>query len=176
MRAYLHKNSFLSRTIRYNLYWGNSTQMRALESVKQETRKFWKHIKQFNQRQPTVSELAKNVGLKSTYEFIYFAASNFVHFNPQALLRTGWGPDKGPFTFSIRNMDGYYQSFGSFYGAVLFIGFQASFSEKYFNDSIDPEVDQLVELIGQVHRWPEIITFEEMNQKPPLYLLTHAMS
>jgi hypothetical protein len=33
----------------------------------------------------------------------------------------------------------------------------------------------LLDLIEQVHRWPEVVTFEEMNKKPPLYLLTHAM-
>ena len=154
----------------------NPSQIQVLDTTKNEIREFWKSIDQFNKKMPSVSQLAKNVGLKSTYEFIYFAASNFVHFNPHALFRTGWGFGKGPFTFSIRNMNGYYRSFSSFYGAVLFIGFQASFSEKYFNDSLDTEVNKLIELIGHTHRWPEVVTFEEMNKKTPFYLLTHAMS
>ena len=144
-------------------------------SGSKEIREFWKSTGQFNKKIPSVRDLAKDVGLKSTYDFIYFAASNFVHFNPSTLFRTGWGSDKGPFTFSIRNMNEYYRSFSSFYGAVLFIGFQASFSEKYFNVSLDTEANRLIELIGHVQRWPEIITFEEMNEKPPLYILTHAM-
>ncbi len=155
---------------------GNSSHTQALETTENQIREFWKSTNQFNEKAPTVLQLAKKVGLKSTYEFIYFAASNFVHFNPIALFRTGWGPERGPFTFSIRNMNGYYRSFSSFYGAVLFIGFKASFSEEYFNDSLDAEVDELIELVGHMHRWPEVITFEEMNQKTPFYLLTHAMS
>ena len=109
-------------------------------------------------------DMAEDVGLISTYEFIYFSASNFVHFNPHALFRTGWGAEHGPFTFSIRNMSGYYQSFSSFYGAVLFIGFQASFGSDHFKVDLETEINRLIELIGYVQRWPEIITFEEMNQ------------
>ena len=37
-------------------------------------------------------------------------------------------------------------------------------------------MDQLIELVGHVHRWPEVVTFEEMNKKTHFYLLTHAMS
>ena len=40
---------------------------------------------------------------------------------------------------------------------------------------LDTQIDRLIELIGHVQRWPEVITFEEMNEKPPLYLLTHAL-
>ncbi len=136
---------------------------------------FWQSMNSTKRDGPTKRDMAKAVGLKSTYEFIYFSASNFVHFNPQALFRTGWGVEDGPYTFSTRNMSGYYKSFCSFYGAVLFIGFQASFGSEHFNVVLDAEIDRLIGLIGHVQRWPEIITFEEMNQRPPLYLLTHAV-
>lgn len=138
-------------------------------------RKFWKDKGCSRRDGPTIFELAAKVGLNSTYEYIYFAASNFVHFNPQALLRMGWGPKSGPFVFSIANMDGYYRSFSSFYGAILFIGFHASFGSAHFKCDLDREVARLLELIDHVQRWPEVITFEEMNQKPPLYLITHAL-
>lgn len=138
-------------------------------------RKFWKSMNSPKRDGPTRRDMAQDVGLKSTYEFIYFSTSNFVHFNPRALFQTGWGAEHGPFTFSTRNMSGYYQSFSSFYGVVLFIGFQASFGSDHFNVVLDAEINRLIELIGHVQRWPEIITFEEMNQKPPFYLLTHAV-
>jgi uncharacterized protein DUF5677 len=125
---------------------------------------FWTSIGIAKSDGLTVRDLARNVGLSSTYEYIYFAASNFVHFNPQALFRTGWGREHGPFNFSIYNMDGYYKSFSSFYGAVLFIGFQAAFGGEYLRVDLDAEIAQLIELIGYVQRWPEVITFEEMTR------------
>ena len=144
------------------------------QKARNKRREFWESI-QIQHDGPKVKDIAKDVGLISTYEFIYFSASNFVHFNPNALLRTGWGLERGPFTFSIRHFNNYYRSFSSFYGAVLFVGFQASFGTDHFKYALDTQIDQLIELIGHVHRWPEIITFEEMNQRPPLYLLTHAL-
>ena len=146
-----------------------------IQSARNKLREFWQSIQIQRRDGPTVRDIAEDVGLTSTYEFTYFSASNFVHFNPNALLRTGWRPEAGPFTFSIRHMTNYYRSFSSFYGAVLFVGFQASFGTDYFKHTLDTQVDRLIELIGHVHRWPEVITFEEMNVRPPLYLLTHAL-
>jgi Family of unknown function (DUF5677) len=40
---------------------------------------------------PTIKDMALEVGLTFTYDYIYFVSSNFVHFNPQGLLRMGWG-------------------------------------------------------------------------------------
>ena len=154
---------------------GNSLSEDAVQEARDNRRKFWKSQNSASCDGPTVRAVARDVGLISTYDFIYFSASNFVHFNPQALSRTGWGPEVGPFTFSIRNISNYYQSFSSFYGAVLFIGFQASFGVDHFKAALDTEIEQLIELIGHVQRWPEAVTFEEMNQKAPLYLLTHAV-
>lgn len=140
-----------------------------------EYRRFWASLGISRHGGPTIQEMAARVGLTSTYDFIYFAASNFVHFNPQVLFRTGWGDVEGPMVFSIRHMHRYYRSFCSFYGAVLFVGFEASFGTDYFETALDNEIDRLVDLIGNVQRWPEVITFEEMNETPPLYLLTHAL-
>ena len=155
---------------------GNSNCLELFERKKNEYRDFWRSINHFQGKVPKVSQLAEYQGLKSTYEFIYFAASNFVHFNPHALFRTGWSCSiKGPYIFSIRNMNGYYRSFSTVYGAVLFIGFHASFSKKYLNESLDAEVNELIELIRNITRWPEVITFEEMNVKAPFNLFTSAL-
>ena len=144
-------------------------------TCREEFRQFWKSVGNTKRDGPNMFDMANDVGLISTYEFIYFSASNFVHFNPQVLLRTGWNKKNGPFAFSTQHMHTYYQSFSSFYGAVLFIGFQASFGSGYFKSSVDIEIERLIELIGHVQRWPEIVTFEEMNVTPPLYFLTHAL-
>lgn len=148
---------------------------RFVVEARDKLRVFWAQVGSTKRDGPTIRDMADEVGLSSTYEYIYFAASNFVHFNPQALLRMGWGPELGPFTFSVRNMNGYYQSFSGFYGAVLFIGFCSSFGAKHLNADLDTEIARLLELIGHIDRWPEVITFEEMNQEPPLYFLTHVL-
>ena len=79
------------------------------------------------------------------------------------------------FTYSTHNMSGYYQVFSSFYVAILFIGYEASFGSRYFNDVLDVEIARIIELITAVHRWPEIVTFEEINVEPPLFLFSHAI-
>lgn len=146
-----------------------------IQQYQEDLQNFWRSEGCSRSHGPTIRDMADSVGLTSTYEFIYFSASNFVHFNPHTLLRMGWGEQKGPFVFSVDHMDGYYRSFGSFYGAILFIGFQASFGLNFLKPALDTEIKKLIELIGHVHRWPEIITFEEMNYRPPLYLITHAL-
>lgn len=146
-----------------------------VSTCREDVRQFWKSVGNRKGNRPTVRAMAKSVGLTSTYDFIYFAASNFVHFNPQVLLRTGWGVKGEPVTFSIRHMHRYYQSFCGFYGAVLFIGFEASFGSSYLKTSLDAEMSRLIDLIGRVQRWPEIITFEEMNETPPNFVLGYAI-
>ena len=76
-----------------------------------EYRRFWTSLGITRRDGPTMQDMADRVGLTSTYDFIYFAASNFVHFNPQVLLRTGWGDVGEPVVFSIRHMHSYYRSF-----------------------------------------------------------------
>ena len=151
---------------------GGDTSKRA-DQAKKDVKAFWTAAGRTSA--PTVRDMAATLGLDSTYEFIYFATSNFVHFNPSALLRLGWGAKTGPFTFSIENINAYYRNFASFYGAILFIGFEASFGLEHFSEDVRGDVKRLIELVGKVQRWPEVITFEEMNRQPPLYLMTHAL-
>ncbi|SFE92130.1 hypothetical protein SAMN02799627_04727 [Methylobacterium sp. 13MFTsu3.1M2] len=118
--------------------------------------------------------MADDIGLLHTYEYIYFAASNFVHFNPGPLLKMGWGPNEGPFAFSAKSMSGYYKMLSSFYGSILFIAYQSAFPESFTTDCAK-DVEVLLALIEAMKRWPEIVTFEELNMRTPVYLLTHAM-
>jgi hypothetical protein len=144
-------------------------------AARSKFRAFWSRQGSSRRDGPTIKEMAHNLGLTSTYDYVYFAASNFSHFNPQSLLRIGWGAETGPFRFSMKHLSGYYKSLSSFYGAVLFLGFHSAFSPDHFDANCDVEVAKLLELVSQIHRWPELVTFEEMNQKPPLFFLTHAI-
>lgn len=143
--------------------------------ARRELRAFWKRHASARRDGPTIKDMALKVGLTSTYNYVYFAASNFSRFNPQSLLRTGWGSEKRPFQFSANHMSGYYKSLSSFYGAIIFLGFHSAFSPDHFDASCDADAAELLSLISEVHRWPELVTFEEMNQRPPLYFVTHAI-
>ena len=162
-RRFFHANNPVQQVLVSSLTPAEEEQ--AVKAAQTELRRDW----------PTVKKLTRKLRLEFTYEYIYFATSNFVHFNPWAFLRTGWGSESGPFTFSIRNMDLYYRRFSSVYGAIMFIGFHAAFGVDYFSSTIDTEIDRLVELIGSIPRWPEIITFEEMNKQPPSNPLLYAV-
>lgn len=150
---------------------GSSPNVAAREAV----RAFWAAQGVNRRGGPTTKDMASEVGLTFTYNYVYFASSNFVHFNPQALLRMGWGDMQKPFRFSVSHISAYYKTLASFYGAILFIGYHSAFSLSQLSISCERDVAILLDLIEQVHRWPEVVTFEEMNRKPPLYLLTHAM-
>jgi hypothetical protein len=136
-------------------------------------------------RKPTVAAMARTVGLLTTYEFIYFLTSNFVHFNPQALMRMGWGKfDKKAgrkrlrsISFSTSHMGGYYNNLAKFYGTVLLVGFLRLLRGISEFDAIDldKELSQIEDAMAALGRWPEVVTFEEMNIRPPLFLLFRAM-
>jgi hypothetical protein len=148
---------------------------RDISEARRAIREFWGQLGNNKRNGPTIRDMAKGIGLSSTYEYIYYVASNFVHFNPINLLRTGWGDLTGPFDFSLRHMSPYYQAFASFYGCILFIGFHSAFSPQYFTTDLSKEIARLMKLISDVQRWPEIITFEEMNQSRPLFFALHAL-
>ncbi len=142
------QRNFFERNNLYQPVLGNNMSRREAEQSVKESQKnlrdFWKSM---NCRRPTVRDMAKDVGLISTYDFIYHASSSFVHFSPQVLLRTGWGAinsENSVFTYSTYNMSGYYQVFSSFYAAILFIGYEASFGSRFFNDVLDVEITRII--------------------------------
>jgi hypothetical protein len=137
-------------------------------------REFWKEAGSQKRDGPTIRDMSAAVGLTSTYDYIYYVASNFVHFNPGNLLRSGWNRDDGPFVFSLRHRSPYYQALTSFYGCVLFIGYYSAFGSEYFKNDWEHEITHLTKLIGDIQRWPELVTFEELNLSPPLYFALHA--
>lgn len=130
---------------------------------------------------PSIREMAKVGGLLSLYEYMYAATSKWVHFNPQILLRMGWGNSDNPqntnFTFSTEQFNKYYFAFNQIYGTYLFVTFYNSFKENLnFLDEFTSMVDELRNHIDGIPRLPELVTFEEMNYQsisPLMYLISH---
>jgi hypothetical protein len=106
--------------------------------------------------------------LEVVYDYIYRLTSGVVHFNPQVLLRSGWGNTGSAFRFSTRNMAPYYLAFAQIYGCYLFCLYFEFFGGMLRVGKATAEnVSQLREYLLMQSRWPEMVTFEEMNVKVP---------
>lgn len=127
---------------------------------------------------PSVSQMAKACGLNEVYDYLYAATSRTVHFSPSVLFRMGWGseqPDK-PYTFSTSHFNGYYDSFNVFHGSYLFILLYDTIKSYYqFSDNFQEIVEKIKKELNEWLRWPEMITFEEMNVPKP-NILPYALS
>lgn len=120
---------------------------------------------------PPTRQLAERIDqgiLKVVYDFIYRLTSNTVHFNPLILLRSGWGSDLKEMTFSPKNMGRYYLAVSQIYGTYLLCLYFEMFG-RYLRTNRDEKtaVSKLRELLLHIDRWPEMVTFEEMNQPIP---------
>lgn len=112
---------------------------------------------------PSVRDMATKTGLSELYDYMYHATSIFVHFNPHVLLRMGWG-DLPEITFSTRHFHTYYKHFASFYGAYIFKELCAWMIHiDLLDKTIETDLQKIADLLGKETRWPEIVTFEEMN-------------
>ncbi len=127
---------------------------------------------------PSASEMAKACDLNEVYDYLYAATSRTVHFSPSVLFRMGWGSDQldKPSTFSTSHFNGYYDSFNVFYGSYLFV-LLCSTIQSYcqFSDDFQEITGKIKEELNEWPRWPEMITFEEMNVPKP-NMLPYALS
>lgn len=115
---------------------------------------------------PTTNTMAKRAALLELYEYVYHATSSLVHFNPRILARMGWGRTP-EIAFSVKNFNDYYKDFACFYGAFLFTEFcKWMLNINLIDKAIEPALQQINDLIKARHRWPELVTFEEMNIGP----------
>ena len=156
-----------------------------IERRKEELDSFWRNNgwPSFNQtksrriHKPGIREMAAKpepAFLIVVYDFVYRLTSGAVHFNPQALLRLGWGPI-GPsgttlssVTFSSKNMSLYYLAVSQVYGTYLlclYFDFFDGFLKPSSNEKI--AVARLREHLLHMPRWPEMVTFEEANMPLP---------
>lgn len=120
---------------------------------------------------PQIRQIAERQGqpvLASLYDYLYRSTSGAVHFNVQSLLRSGWGPSKSEFTFSTKNFSGYFRSYARTYGAFLFCVYFEFFG-RFLRPSlaVSRRVAGIRKELLLAPRWPEMVTFEEMNLEPP---------
>src|ERR1043165_8780186 len=116
---------------------------------------------------PTIRDLAEDAGLSAFYEFVYSLTSDMVHFNPGVLLRSGWG--RLPrVTFSPRHFDRYYGAMTKVYSAYLLCVFFETFNRQLRPDERTRRA--IASIRAELHgitRWPELVTFEEMDRPVP---------
>lgn len=123
---------------------------------------------------PTVFQMAEEANLIELYNYFYHATSRLVHFNPQLLLKLAWGESEScqtdglkkvtKFKVSTSNFAGYYEKFGSFYGSFLFLkSFELYKEFNQVTDDLLNAIKEIEALFKDNKRWPELITFEEMN-------------
>ena len=120
---------------------------------------------------PSARRIADRISptfLSVMYNYMYNLTSSTVHFNPLSLLRSGWGPDVTHAVFSTKNMSHYHFRNCQIYGGMLFCIYLELFDD-YIQMDIN-ETSMLMEYRSALFlepRWPEMVTFEEMNQSLP---------
>ncbi|MGO4213826.1 DUF5677 domain-containing protein, partial [Terriglobus sp. YAF25] len=113
---------------------------------------------------PPIEQMAKKVMLSELYEYLYAATSEIVHFNVRIALRSGWGTGKNEFSFSPSNFAKFYGQFSRVYAAYIWINFCRVFrSALRLSSEFMYAVDAVELAIEGVNRWPELVTYEEMN-------------
>jgi uncharacterized protein DUF5677 len=113
---------------------------------------------------PPIEQMAIKVGLSELYEYLYAGTSEIVHFNVRINLRSGWGSGKNEFAFSPSNFAKFYGQFSRVYAAFIWFSFCRAFRSAL---QLSPEfmhtVDEVELAVESIDRWPELVTFEEMN-------------
>jgi hypothetical protein len=120
---------------------------------------------------PQIRQIAEKQGqsvLSHLYDYLYRLTSGTVHFTVQSLLRSGWGEAPKRCKFSTANFQPYFSEFSSVYGAFLFCVYF-----EFFHRTLHPDrrtsrtVAEIRKVLILSPRWPEMVTFEEMNLRPP---------
>lgn len=147
-----------------------SVSPRELEKTKQEIRSIWQANGWPNMKTsvtPATRDIAEKIDpgvLDIVYDYIFRLTSSMVHFSPHILLRTGWGDMKNTITFSTKNMNSYYMALARVYGGFLFCLYFENFRRFLRPGAAYQEiVAALREDLVMQSRWPEMVTFEEMN-------------
>ena len=145
--------------------------------LKNELRDFWRKKGWTRFRKttspivPPTREMAEKLEkgmMEIVYDFIYRLSSMSVHFHTRGLLRMGWGDIKTTATFSTKNMEKYQRELIHVYGTYLLCLYAELFEELL--DPHDQEKEAVAELrdhLQRIFRWPEMVTFEEMNLPIP---------
>lgn len=122
-----------------------------------------------NQLQPSVNKMAKDQGMHLLYKFLYHATSRLVHFSPSTLLRMAWfDPNVNISHCDPHALDKYYYNFVKFYSAHLLSAFVNRFSSYIdIDENLRQAIDKNLREVNGNPRWPELVTFEELNAENP---------
>lgn len=121
---------------------------------------------------PPTRNMAVEVSLDDLYDFMYAITSDVVHFNPRVIIRNAWGETKERFQHSVGNFDVYYADFCQTYSLFFLCEFVRAFSsEVSFSGEYLASIGRVEEWLTQKLRWPEAVTFEEMNIDSPAEVL-----
>jgi hypothetical protein len=124
-------------------------------------------LKMIQEKLPPVEQMAANVSMAEVYGFFYRVTSEMVHFNVRVALRNGWGPlDK--IEFGTKKFCKYYLEVNQVYGIYLFSLLCETFhSQLGLDDKFMKKLKRLSLGLSREIRWPEPLTFEEMNAPLP---------
>ncbi|MBH0183558.1 MAG: hypothetical protein HP490_18295 [Nitrospira sp.] len=117
--------------------------------------------------------MAKASSLEPLYSYLYAATSIGVHFSPHILLRMGWGGkpgdvgDETEWTFTTNNFSQYYAEFNQVYALMVLLRFINGPAADILPPKAVSIVATLKSCLDIPLRWPEDVTFEEMNLKGP---------
>lgn len=122
---------------------------------------------------PTVWHMAKVTHLHALYSYLYSTTSKWVHFSPHILLRMGWGGGKDDvgdhteWTFTTTNFAQYYTEFNQTYSLFLFLKLLRGPAAMLLPNTAQNIVAELESRLNEPMRWPEAVTFEELNLDSP---------
>lgn len=155
-----------------------------ISEAKDELRDFWRSNgwPNFNMRgkkppMPPMRELAEKSDpgmLEVVYDFVYRLASGEVHSSPLSLLRLGWGKTQSPkeipakATFDTKMLGPYFLAIIQIYGIFLLCLWLELFEDQLDVTREDiTSASALRDYLLSIYRWPEMVTFEEMNVPVP---------
>ena len=152
-----------------------------ISEAKDELRDFWRSNgwPRFTKKRsiPPIRELAEKSDpgmLEVVYDFIYRLTSGEVHSSPRSVLRLGWGKTQSPKelptmgTFSTKNLSPYFLAIIHIYGLFLLCLWFELFADELDVSKEDlTSISELREHLLSFFRWPEMVTFEEMNRSVP---------
>jgi hypothetical protein len=125
---------------------------------------------------PSVWFMAKAVAQEELYKYIYAVTSKQVHFSPHILFRMGWGGVQGSvgnttaWEFTTTNFIQYYAEFNEVYSLMLFLDFVKGPAAALMPPESASIISALQSWLSSILRWPEDVTFEEMNLRSPGFI------
>lgn len=133
---------------------------------------------------PSVWFMAKYSGLDAIYKYLYSATSKWVHFSPHILLRMGWGGeqeslesigDHTEWAFTAMNFQNYYKEFNEIYSIFLLLKLLRGPARRLLPLKAVENLSELESSLTKPLRWPELVTYEELNLRGPNPLLRFAL-